>query len=813
MNRGFHIFMISSVLILGILGGVSSGYAADELSFDQDMPLFPDHGVRIIFNSTSLGETITATVVSKDGESTVDTETFTLFLEEDKFYRSNYINLIESGNPGIDEFKVSFEGTIEVTISGFPTFTGFTIVSEDNSDITTPNLKQLGYDGQYNIGSLVDCSTPVSFYGGDTDGDGICDNWEDQDSFSAGNKGLHITIEDAPSFTYDYLCDPNASVDPSSPNYDPLGTQTCPSKYKPDIYFEIDWMGGHKPNTDSLADIVQAFSKSPFLVSGGNVIDGTIGFYKFDGDLLDSSGNGNNGALNTIAGGSSADGTAIYVTGVDGQAFDFNGSTHIETADTPFDFEFDKPFSLATWLKTSTTGESDLIFGKLPAATGYQLFLKSDDQLRIRISNSASNKIMLDTSGISVMDNNWHHVAMTYDGSGTPGGVKIYVDGLEQTLTTVDAGPLTATIQNSEPLVIGNQQPTSSYFFTGQMDSTQIYDFELSSTQVKELQYGVIAHFQLSDSQMPHVEDVVSPGGRQKGTDALKVVWYGTAEERDIPTPTPTNFWDDDVRAEKAQIFHYVIFGHDRKNGGTTSGYSEAPGNDILITLGSWDYSVGTEDHQAGALMHEIGHNLNLLHGGVNDDNCKPNYISVMTYSRQTSEYIIDRPLDFSNFTLNELSENGTAQTIISYGGHDLETAHGDSAGDLGLIMTGSGETLDGDFNKINVVGCDGSGTDLSTQKDWDPNTVSLVARSNDNWVDGLDIDNFPRGKAVPFPNNPQDQECKNPPVRPEVASPRGAFERTCPEETFGFDNIQDIRIAFAVGASSDITNFGSQSF
>ena len=40
-------------------------------------------------------------------------------------------------------------------------------------------------------------------------------------------------------------------------------------------------------------------------------------------------------------------------------------------------------------------------------------------------------------------------------------------------------------------------------------------------------------------------------------------------------------------------------------------------------------------NHDPGTLMHELGHNLNLQHGGSDDINCKPNYISVMNYDLQ----------------------------------------------------------------------------------------------------------------------------------------------------------------------------------
>lgn len=92
----------------------------------------------------------------------------------------------------------------------------------------------------------------------------------------------------------------------------------------------------------------------------------------------------------------------------------------------------------------------------------------------------------------------------------------------------------------------------------------------------------------------------------------------------------------------RSPLFHYAIFGTSADPDGTSGalGTGELVGNDFVITLGGFGLNstnAASENflinYQASAFMHELGHNLGLRHGGDEDLNDKPNYISIMNYT------------------------------------------------------------------------------------------------------------------------------------------------------------------------------------
>ena len=103
----------------------------------------------------------------------------------------------------------------------------------------------------------------------------------------------------------------------------------------------------------------------------------------------------------------------------------------------------------------------------------------------------------------------------------------------------------------------------------------------------------------------------------------------------------------------RRDAFHYVVYA-DTYAGSGSSGISRGiPASDLLVTDGhpGWNKGAGfTLTQERGTLMHELGHNLSLYHGGgpTGTSNYSAGYKSIMNYAYQLTGLPPGAGLDYS---------------------------------------------------------------------------------------------------------------------------------------------------------------------
>ncbi|MGH9922093.1 MAG: hypothetical protein ACRD38_05025, partial [Nitrososphaerales archaeon] len=277
---------------------------------------------------------------------------------------------------------------------------------------------------------------------------------------------------------------------------------------------------------------------------------------------------------------------------------------------------------------------------------------------------------------------------------------------------------------------------------------------------------GINLHV-LVDDQIPHQDTTSIPDGSLGGDfQILKTQWFGTLAERQSTNSA-------NILAAKRLVYHYNLWIHNQAERIGVSGIAELPGNDFVVSLGEFDqvngHGVGSLDQQQGTFMHELGHNLNLFHGGNEPfENCKPNYLSLMSYSFQFSLVDLVRPLDYSRSVLLPLNENNlsepagvSASTPLGlstvYGSTNDPTHRVAATGGVPIDWNRDGDTTDNgitqDINNIfepfpGITGCPSSTTIvLNGYDDW--SNLQLPFTSHANFADGASSAGATTGKPV----------------------------------------------------------------
>src|SRR3989344_1357743 len=203
-----------------------------------------------------------------------------------------------------------------------------------------------------------------------------------------------------------------------------------------------------------------------------NFAPGPIGEWKFEEgagtSAFDTSTNAKTGTL-TGSG-------ATWGTGKFGKAVSLSGSAgdYVNVGDDSiYDFGAGD-YTLQAWVKRSSTGTNDMIFGKDNSTAGtrqFHLFVISTGVVRLSYFVATDTQVLLDTT--DTIDTNWHHIVGERSGN----SFNIYIDGkLSASGTT--SGTHGTMQSTTAQLQIGRREYSGSTDeFAGSIDEAKIYNY------------------------------------------------------------------------------------------------------------------------------------------------------------------------------------------------------------------------------------------------------------------------------------------------------------------------------------------------
>ncbi len=207
---------------------------------------------------------------------------------------------------------------------------------------------------------------------------------------------------------------------------------------------------------------------------------GLAGYWSFDNNVNDSSGNNNNG---TIVG------SAPYVAGKINQAIQFgNGYVTVPDADT---LDISNLGTVNAWVYLSAT----LSQNSAGLVHKGSLGDFSDESYSLRFGNKSDNPPHISFHARDTQGNGnsadylyfpdlgvWHQITVT---GGTNSQMTIYVDGLPYATLTTGANNI---INSNGSLQIGCQLPSvAAYCFNGRIDEVRLYKRFMPGTEIKSL--------------------------------------------------------------------------------------------------------------------------------------------------------------------------------------------------------------------------------------------------------------------------------------------------------------------------------------
>lgn len=306
-------------------------------------------------------------------------------------------------------------------------------------------------------------------------------------------------------------------------------------------------------------------------ITFANATNGLVLHLKFDGDLTDATGRGNNGT---------AIGSPTFVTGQMGKALHYSTTTDTGASGgtvtnanyvnlgRPKDLQFgtSASFSIAFWVRLPagyTNGDLPFLGSAVNSANNYGFTFCPSYQLggwQWDLDDVNTNNIDVNGPDDSINDGAWHHFALTIDRDAAL--ALTYLDGAQ-----VDSRPVAilGNFDNTNSISIG-QDPTGAYPESGSadLDDLGVWHRALTPLEVYEIYYSG-AHFNASLDAYNPAASPASLAVSTSGKNAVVVWQAGTLMQADtlagpwttVPGATPPTYTVSPSAGSKFYRVHF----------------------------------------------------------------------------------------------------------------------------------------------------------------------------------------------------------------------------------------------------------------
>jgi len=205
--------------------------------------------------------------------------------------------------------------------------------------------------------------------------------------------------------------------------------------------------------------------------------NGLVGYWPFNGNANDESGNGNNGTVNgaTLTTDRFGNLNSAYL-------FSGTNTSFIEVLDNNL-LDLSNQLSLCAWINSNSLSLNDQAIlgkGRSTTGTGYCLLYRSNNgsDIGFGMNDGVSFNGGIGASS-TLVKSGWHFIVGTYNGS----RLKFYIDEV-----LIDSTDAVLSLQNSSTNVyFGRETSGLSRYFSGSLDDIRIYNRAINQSEVSIL--------------------------------------------------------------------------------------------------------------------------------------------------------------------------------------------------------------------------------------------------------------------------------------------------------------------------------------